>query len=96
MRVDKERVMPGAAVGGLKFYLLSTGQALSYKLLLPERMMESTHEGIKTKLMDHELDTIRIDFRDSMELEEFITVLTRFRDQIQSGLGRWENDWRLR
>ena len=94
MRVDKERVMPGAAVGRLKFYLHSTGQALSYNLLLPERMMECTHEGIKTKLMDLELDTIRIDFRDSMELDELINVLTTFRDQAKAGLGRWENDWR--
>lgn len=94
MRVDKERVTPGVGVGRLKFYLHSTRQGLTYNLLLPERMMETSHEGIKTKLMDHELDTIRIEFRDSKELDELITVLTRFRDQAKAGLGRWENYWR--
>lgn len=92
MRINTERTTAG--VGRLKMYLRSTGQGLTYTLLLPERMMETPQPGIKTKLNDHELNKVYIEFQDSRELNELITVLTSFRDQVEAGLGRWENDWR--
>ena len=90
-----KNVHNGRGVGYLKLYNHSTAQGLSYQLLVPERMVDTTNGSVE-KLNNWELGLLEIRFRDSREIDEFITVLEQFKRQIQAGLGKWENDWRLR
>ena len=66
----------GRGVEELTLYMEPTSQGLTYYLQRPD-----------TSILG--LDSLRIDFRDSRELDEFITVLTEFRKEIYAYLGEW-------